>query len=60
MSNIYLEITTFPWKEIHKLLTCDMIKRNESDVEDIVFEIGKNSVQIPLFYIVFLALTNSS
>ena len=29
--------------------TCDMIKRNESDVGDI----GKNSVQILLFYVVF-------
>ena len=31
-----------------------MIKRNESDVCDIGFEIlAKNSVPIPLFYIVF-------
>ena len=38
------------WFEI-----CDMIKRNESDVGDVVFEIlaNKNSVQISLFYIVF-------
>ena len=33
---------------------CDMIKRNESNVGDSVFgDIGKNSVQISLFYIVF-------
>ena len=32
-----------------ELTICDMIKRNESDVRDI----GKNSVPIPLFYIVF-------
>ena len=33
---------------------CDTIKRNESDVGDVVFEtIGKNSIQIPLFHIVF-------
>ena len=33
------------------LKICDMIERNESDVGDVIFEIlGKNSVQIPLFY----------
>ena len=32
---------------------CEMIKGNESDVGHIAFEIGKNSVQIPLFHIVF-------
>ena len=30
-----------------------MIKGNESDVSDIGFDIGKNSVQIPI-YIVFI------
>ena len=39
------------YKEVvSKTLICDMIKRNESDVGDFVFEIlAKKSVQIPLF-----------
>ena len=32
---------------------CDMIKRNESNVGDVVFEILAKSVQIPVFQIVF-------
>ena len=33
---------------------CDMIKGNESDVADIVlWDIGKERVKIPLFYIIF-------
>ena len=32
---------------------CDMIKGNELDVTDIVFQMGKEKVQIPLYYIVF-------
>ena len=39
---------------LNTLTICDTIKRNESDVGDVVLEIiGKNSVQIPLFHIVF-------
>ena len=40
--------------QLMHVLICDMIKRNESDVGDIVFELlAKNSVHILLFYIVF-------
>ena len=39
---------------------CDMIKRNESDVRDVVFEILAKSVFKFLCFIMFLALTNSS
>ena len=39
---------------------CDMIKRNESDVGHIVFEILAKTVFKFLCFILFLALTNSS
>ena len=39
---------------------CDMIKRNESDVGHIVFEILAKSVIKFLCFTLFLALTNSS
>ena len=38
------------------IMICDMIKRNESDVGNIVFEIMAKTVQILLF----LSLANSS
>ena len=39
---------------------CDMIKRNESDVSHIVFEIMAKTVFKFLCFILFLAVTNSS
>ena len=39
---------------------CDMIRRNESDVGDIGFEILAKTVFQFLCFILFLALTNSS
>ena len=39
---------------------CDMIKRNESDVGDVVFEILAKTVFKFLCFILFLALTNAS
>ena len=38
---------------------CDMIKRNESDVGDIVFEIMAKIVFKSFRFILFIALTNS-
>ena len=52
------------WKNIIKwtlsIVICDMIKRNESDVGHIVFEILAKTVFKFLCFILFLALTNSS
>ena len=42
------------------IIICDMIKRNESDVGHIVFEILAKTVFKFLGFILFLALTNSS
>ena len=39
---------------------CDMIKRNESDVRDIAFEILAKAMFKFFCFILFLALTNSS
>ena len=39
---------------------CDMIKRNESDVGDVVFEILGKTVFKFLCFILFLALSNPS
>ena len=50
-------------KYIHLMLLdliCDMIKRNESDVGNIDFEILATTVYKFLCVILFLALTNSS
>ena len=43
-----------------KLKICDMIKRNESDVGNIGFEILAKTVFQFLCFILFLALTNYS
>ena len=40
--------------------TRDMIKRNESDVDNVVFEILAKTVFKFLCFVLFLALTNSS
>ena len=42
------------------VIICDMIKRNESDFGDVVFEILAKTVFKFLCFILFLALTNSS
>ena len=47
-------------QNITVLIICDMIKRNESDVGHIVFEILAKTVFKFLCFILFLALTNSS
>ena len=47
-------------KEESKYSICDMIKRNESDVGDVVFEILAKTVFKFLCFIVFLALSNPS
>ena len=47
-------------KEIAPKVICDMIKRNESDVGHIVFEILAKTVSKFLCFILFLAVTNSS
>ena len=39
---------------------CDMIKRNESDVGDVIFEILSKTVFKFLCFILFLALSNPS
>ena len=39
---------------------CDMIKRNESDVRDVVFEILAKTMFKFLCFILFLALSNPS
>ena len=39
---------------------CDIIKRNESDVGDVVFELLAKTVFKFLCYILFLALSNPS
>ena len=39
---------------------CDMIKRNESDVGDVVFEILAKTVFKFLYFVLFLALPNPS
>ena len=41
-------------------IICDMIKRNESDVWDVVFEILAKTVFKFLCFILFLALSNPS
>ena len=41
-------------------IICDMIKRNESDVGNVVFEILAKTVLKFLCYILFLALSNPS
>ena len=41
-------------------IICDMIKRNESDVRDVVFEILAKTVFKFLCFILFLALSNPS
>ena len=46
--------------EMRTTQICDMIKRNESDVGHIVFEILAKRVFKFLCFILFLALTNSS
>ena len=51
MSDVFVNI--FP-----PLLICDMIKRNESDVGDVVFEILAKTVFKFLYFILFLALSN--
>ena len=42
------------------VFSCDMIKRNESDVGDVVFEILAKTVFKFLCFMLFLALTNPS
>ena len=39
---------------------CDMIKRNESDVRDIVFEIMAKTVFKFFCFVLFITLANSS
>ena len=42
------------------IMICDMIKRNESDVDNAVFEILAKTEFKDLCFMLFLALTNSS
>ena len=58
-------MTSKIWLKVHILhtvifLICDMIKRNESDVGNVVFEILAKTVFKFLCFILFLALSNSS
>ena len=45
---------------VQKMPNCDIIKRNESDVGDVVFEILAKTVFKFLCFILFLALSNPS
>ena len=55
-----LVVLIYPIDLLCALLICDMIKRNESDVGHIVFEILAKTVFKFLCFILFLALTNPS
>ena len=47
-------------KQKSLFIICDMIKRNESDVGNVVFEILTKTAFKFLCFILFLALTNPS
>ena len=57
--NLYVTVSGKYWSNL-SFYICDMIKRNESDVGDVVFEILAKTVFKFLCFILFLALSNPS
>ena len=56
-----MNVVSWPWNGCKAKPICDMIKRNESDVGDVVFEILAKTVFKFLCFILFLpALSNPS
>ena len=58
MSKISINVTQY--EPFRKLIICDNIKRNESDVGNVVFEILAKTVFRFLCFIMFLASSNPS